>query len=85
MTGEIFDSYLPALGIFPIQVESIKIVLLQKCDCICDEILPFHGIINQSAVLVSGAVAPTSDGKQYLGSFLLVRGHFLIELLRKGK
>ena len=61
-------SHLPAAGVLPVQVESIKVMLLNERDHILDEPGPGGGAVDQSAVLVSLAVIPASESESDLNT-----------------
>lgn len=53
-------TYLPALGIFPIQVQSIETELLDEVQCVDDEFLSSRWVINQARVLVASRIIPSA-------------------------
>ena len=75
--------HLPALGVLPVQVETIKVILLKKADHLAYESLPAGFAVHKSTVLVSLRVIPTSNSQQ---NFLLLAfkgSHFLVEIYEK--
>ena len=75
--------HLPALGVLPVQVETIKVILLKKADHLAYESLPAGFAVHKSTVLVSLRVIPTSNSQQ---NFLLLTfkgSHFLVEIYEK--
>ena len=55
--------HLPAAGVLPVQVQAVKVVLLNKLDHILDEPRPGGGAVDQPAVLVALAVIPAAQGQ----------------------
>ena len=75
--------HLPALGILPVQVQTIKVVLFKEADHLADESLPAGLAVHKSTVLISLGIIPTSDSQQ---DFLLLTfkgSHFLVEVYNK--
>ena len=55
-------------GVLPVQVQTVKVVLLNKADNVLDEPGAGGGVVHQAAVLVSLAVVPASQGEGHLGN-----------------
>jgi len=72
--------YLPALGILPVQIKSIKTVLLKELDDMFDESSASRRAVDQTTVLVTCRVIPSAKCKSHFQSLLLVRHDSLIEL-----
>ena len=53
---------LPASRILPVQIQSVKVVFLNKADNMVYELPPGHRVVHEATVLVTLAVIPTSDG-----------------------
>ena len=60
-------AHLPAAGVLPVEVQAVKVVLLNERNHVLDEPGPGGRAVDQSAVLVSLAVipAPESQGDLY--------------------
>ena len=54
---------LPASGVLPVQIEPVKVVLLNELDSMLYKPPPGLRTIHQATVLVTLAVIPASDGK----------------------
>jgi len=53
---------LPASGVFPVQVEAVKVVLQDEFDYVRGEFGSGRWVVDQSAVLVALRIIPTADG-----------------------
>ena len=56
-------AHLPAAGVLPVQVQAVKVVLLNERNHILDEPGPGGRAVDQSAVLVPLAVIPTPESQ----------------------
>lgn len=72
--------HLPAFGIFPIKIKSVKVVLLNESDDIFDELLSGGRIVDQSRVLVALGVVPASDSNSDLDPARLVSSNLPIKI-----
>jgi hypothetical protein len=72
--------YLPALGILPVQIKSIKTVLLKELNDMFDESSASRWAVDQTTVLVTCRVIPSTKCKSHFQTLLLVCHDSLIEL-----
>ena len=56
-------AHLPAAGVLPVEVQAVKVVLLNERNHVLDEPGPGGRAVDQSAVLVSLAVIPSTEGQ----------------------
>lgn len=73
------NCYLPTFWIFPIQIKSIKVVLVYEFKDIFDKSLSGCRIIDQSGIFVSLRIVPSSNSNGYLSAFRLVSSNPLVE------
>ena len=77
--------HLPALGVLPVQIQTIKVILHKEADHLADEGLPAGLAVHKSTVLIPLGIIPTSDSQQ---NFLLLTfkgSHFLVKVYKKIK
>ena len=67
--------HLPALGIFPIEIESIKSIFLDEFNDIVVETFSGVGVVDEATVLVSERIIPPAKGDRDFDAFLLVGGN----------
>ena len=79
----VVSCYLPAWGILPIEVEPVKVVLLDEADHVVHELPPGRRIVDQPAVLVALGVVPAADGDRHLDAVPLQGSYFQIKFCKK--
>ena len=72
--------HLPALGVLPVQVQTVEVVCEEEAGDLLHEGGPAAAAVHQPAVLVPLRVVPASDGQQYLPLLTLQRGHLLVKI-----
>ena len=70
---------LPALRVLPIQIQTIKVVLLKEANSMLNEGSPGRGAVNQTAVLVASTVIPPTESEKNLLSLSLESSNSLVE------
>ena len=73
--------HLPAAGVLPVQVQTVKVVLLNELDDILNEPRPGGRAVDQPAVLVSLAVIPAAKGQGHLDAMLLKLSDLSVHVL----
>ena len=58
--------YLPALGILPVEIEPVKVVLLEELYCVSGESVSGFGTRDESGIFVTFRVVPTAESKKNL-------------------
>jgi hypothetical protein len=58
--------YLPALGILPVEIEPVKVVLLEELYCVNGESVSGFGTRDESGIFVTFRVVPTAESKKNL-------------------
>ena len=82
---ETSPAHLPAHRILPVQVQAIKVMLLNELNHVIDELLPSGRTIHQSAVLASQRVIPATNSNENLHSLCLQLCHLFIEFCQRYK
>ena len=57
--------YLPTFGIFPVEIESVKSVLVDELDGGFDEALSGFRVVDEFAVLAALGIVPAAQGDQH--------------------
>ena len=72
-------SNLPALGVLPVEVQSLEAELFDELHGIGDELVPGRRIVDHAAVLVTLRVVPSAQCDQHSDALLLQTGNFLVK------
>jgi hypothetical protein len=71
--------YLPTLGIFPVEIEPVKVVLLEELYCVSVESVSGFGTRDESRIFVAFRVVPTTESEKNLFVGGLQGCHPLVE------
>lgn len=74
-------NYLPAFGVLPIKIKSIKVVPFDKCDDIFNESSPASRVVHHPGIFASKRIIPSTNGNQNLDSFFFQGNDLLIEMV----
>ena len=78
-----FALCLPASRILPIQIQSVKVMLLDKLNDMFNKFSSSSRIVDKTAVFVTLAIIPTTNSNRHLDAVLLEISHLLVKFLKK--
>ena len=79
---KLHSPHLPALGVLPVQVQTIEVVLLDEFDDVGVEFGPGAGAVDEPAVLVPLRVVPATNGESNFLALLLVVRNLRVEVCK---
>ena len=78
-----YGQHLPACRVLPVQIQAVKVELLQEHHDGVDELLPEGRAVHHDAVFIAQGVVPSANGADRLRSRPLLAGELQIEFWQK--